>query len=205
MALTDKEITAGASYTVRLDRGLSAKRGNDARQLVKRINGMRDEFIYDPQDPAANAITGYVRNDDPTAATAEYDTVTGTWAVTLPARASSALSALRNLVSGYSATVTPAAAGDAAPAPQLTYKRTGQGEWVVLGPVSLMHAGLVTVTKRDGGAKTEMIDHLGKPFDVRGVQYCYGYIAAPEPGRRRARNGFDMNEYGSGFGPDEGF
>jgi hypothetical protein len=59
------------------------------------------------------------------------------------------------------------------------YRKTSSGEWVVCGPTSLVKAGTtVTVTKRDGTTKTEQIARVGKPFEIAGVQCCYGYIAS---------------------------
>lgn len=176
MALAKDEITAGASYTVRLAGNLSFKRNNDARNYVKGLGKLEDT-------------------------TSEYDPATGLWHVTLPPDSNRGLGDLRALVYAYDAVIEHDTGQREAP--KLTYKRTGQGEWVVMGPVSAMAAGPVQVAKRDGGTKTEMIDRLGKPFDVRGTQYCYGYIADPPPGKRRVWNDFDMTEYGSGFGPDE--
>ena len=178
MALTRDEITAGATYAVRLSGKLSFKRNNDARTMVKGLGRLEDT-------------------------TSEYDPATGTWHVTLPPDSQRGLSDLRILAHAYDA-VVERATDTAAGTPKLTYKRTGQGEWVVFGPASLMQPGLVTVTKKDGTDSTEIIGRLGKPFAVRGTEYCYGYIAQPEPGMRRVRAfGHDFTEYASGFGPDE--
>lgn len=58
----------------------------------------------------------------------------------------------------------------------ISYRKAKSGDWVVVGPVSELHVGTVTVTKRDGATKTETVASLGKPFDVNGVSCCYGYL-----------------------------
>ncbi len=56
------------------------------------------------------------------------------------------------------------------------YRRTGSGAWAVYGPVLLVKAGQeVTVYKKDGSTSTEMVDRVGKPFDVDGTAMIYGY------------------------------
>ncbi len=203
MPLTRDEITAGASYTVRLARDLSSKRKGDALKLVKGIGGQRETHVYDPAHPDAHAATGFRRNDDPACATSRYNPVTRTWAVTIPAAGGHALSALRSLADAYDAAVEPDdGSHEEQEPPKLTYRRTRDGEWAVFGPASLLREGLVAVSKKDGSVRTENISRLGRIFTVGGAEYRYGYIAAPEPGRRRVPD-MDMREYGSGFGPDE--
>lgn len=116
MALTETEITAGAAYTVRIDRSaLSGKRFSDAVALVKGIDGQRADYVYDPQDPAALA-TGYVRNEDPETATATYSGTSRAWTVTIPAAGGRALSDLRAAVTAYGAAVTAGQDDASAPA-----------------------------------------------------------------------------------------
>ena len=64
-----------------------------------------------------------------------------------------------------------------------------------MGPVETLTAALdgdgkVEVTKRSGDTSTFVIGSLGKPFDVDGVEMCYGY--APDEG--------DGDDSGSGGG-----
>jgi len=94
----------------------------------------------------------------------------------------------------------------------LTYRKTRQGEWVVFGPRAAMwddlynkHLGSVTVTKKDGTAKTERLARLSKPFTADGAECCYGYIdkAASAPRTRKVRAyGHDFTEYAGGFDRD---
>lgn len=59
----------------------------------------------------------------------------------------------------------------------ITYRKTRAGEWVAFGPVAEIQAGReVTVTKRSGQTKTELVDRIGKPFVVDGTKMVYGYI-----------------------------
>ncbi len=104
MALAETEITADAAYAVRFERGLSAKRFRDAVALVKGIDGQRNEYVYDPENPAASNV-GYVRNDDPASATANFDAASKTWTVTIPAAGGRALSDLQTAARAYDAIV----------------------------------------------------------------------------------------------------
>lgn len=62
-----------------------------------------------------------------------------------------------------------------------TYRKTKAGEWVVMGPVSVVKPGaVVTVTKKDGTSKTERIESVGKAFD--GMRY--GYLRRRDTGPR---------------------
>lgn len=68
------------------------------------------------------------------------------------------------------------------------YRKTRQGEWVVMAPTTDLTAGAtITVTKKSGETKTERIARVGRTFTVDGVEMAYGYIAAgatrPSPGR----------------------
>lgn len=106
----------------------------------------------------------------------------------------------------------------------ITYRKTKAGEWVAFGPVAEFQAGglrlgdtapggvtvtslLLTVTRKDGTARTETIRRLGRPFTADGTECCYGYLAPAAP-RSQARAasrayGMDMTEYSGGFGRDE--
>jgi hypothetical protein len=70
---------------------------------------------------------------------------------------------------------------------------TKSGEWVVFGPAASVRVGRITVAKRDGSTKVEEVERIGKPFQVDGVAYVYGYVAARESrpataSRSRARH-----------------
>jgi hypothetical protein len=101
MSLTREQITAGATYTVRLEVGeLSHKRFADAKALVKRI-GEREDHA------------------------ARYNAGARAWTVTLPGDSVNGLRDLQNLAHAYSADVehatedtTPAPAGRRTPAPR---------------------------------------------------------------------------------------
>lgn len=72
----------------------------------------------------------------------------------------------------------------------ITYRKTKNGKWVAFGPAAEVRIGTVTITKRDGSTKTEIVESLGKPFDVRGVPHVYGYLAERRGNNyRRASNG----------------
>lgn len=69
--------------------------------------------------------------------------------------------------------------------PPPRFRKTKSEKWAVMGPVETLTAALdgdgkVEVTKRSGDTSTFVIGSLGKPFDVDGVEMCYGY--APDDG-----------------------
>lgn len=122
MSLTGQEITAGKTYTVRIDKqALSFKRGNDAVALIKSIDGRCEAYLYDPQNPAA-LRTGYVKNESTETATSKYDGTSKTWTVHVPTTGS-ALSDLQTLASAYDAEVAEVTAGNPAPAPAAPRER----------------------------------------------------------------------------------
>lgn len=60
----------------------------------------------------------------------------------------------------------------------ITYRKTKTGEWVAYGPAAAVKANAyITVAKRSGQTKTELVERVGRPFDVDGVQMVYGYLA----------------------------
>jgi len=67
----------------------------------------------------------------------------------------------------------------------VTYRKTKTGEWVAYGPASLVCPGFVTVTKRSGEAKQELVERVGRPFTAEGVEMVYGYLAAKAPATAR--------------------
>jgi hypothetical protein len=73
----------------------------------------------------------------------------------------------------------------------ISYRKTGKGEWVAFGPAAAMRVGTVTVTRKDGTAKTEYVERVGKTFQAGGVDCCYGYLAKTAPAQRRSRNQYE--------------
>lgn len=59
---------------------------------------------------------------------------------------------------------------------QIHYRKTGKGEWVVLGPEHLVKPGNVTVTLKNGNKKTEIVESTGRPFLINGTPHVYGYL-----------------------------
>lgn len=60
------------------------------------------------------------------------------------------------------------------------FRKTKTEKWAVMAPVedleqALEKGGKVDVLKRNGDWSTFQIASLGRPFDVDGVQMCYGY------------------------------
>lgn len=79
----------------------------------------------------------------------------------------------------------------------LAYRKTKSGTWVVFGPAAAIRKlTTVTVTKRSGETKSELIESVGRTFVVDGVPCVYGYPQRTEirsdgytspTGYRRAR------------------
>jgi len=60
------------------------------------------------------------------------------------------------------------------------FRKTKSDKWAVMAPVedlerALAEGGKIDVQKRSGDWSTFHVASLGKPFDVDGVQMCYGY------------------------------
>jgi len=60
------------------------------------------------------------------------------------------------------------------------FRKTKSDKWAVMAPVedlerALAGDGKIDVQKRSGDWSTFKVASLGKPFDVDGVQMCYGY------------------------------
>lgn len=89
-----------------------------------------------------------------------------------------------------------------------TYRRTKQGEWVVMAPQYQLHAGMtIEVATKDGRTKTERIVRVGKGFLVAGTPMAYGYLApkaaAPATAPHRSRRsscptGGNCSSFGDG-------
>jgi hypothetical protein len=66
-----------------------------------------------------------------------------------------------------------------------TYRKARDGEWVVVGPVSVVQPGAtVTVYRKDHTTRQETILRLGRAFRVRingaELEVVYGYLAPRE-------------------------
>lgn len=60
------------------------------------------------------------------------------------------------------------------------FRKTKTGKWAVMAPVptlekALAEGGKVDVQKKSGDWSTFVVASLGRPFDVDGVEMCYGY------------------------------
>lgn len=60
----------------------------------------------------------------------------------------------------------------------ISYRKTKTGEWVAFGPADAIVEGCTcVVTKRDGTTKTELVERVGRIFQVDGRDMVYGYLA----------------------------
>ena len=64
--------------------------------------------------------------------------------------------------------------------PEPKFRKTKSEKWAVMAPVETLEAALagdgkVKVLKKSGDYSSFIVASLGKPFDVDGVQMCYGY------------------------------
>jgi len=70
------------------------------------------------------------------------------------------------------------------------FRKTKTNKWAVMAPIAdleqaLAQGGTIEVQKRSGDWSKFTVGSLGRPFDVDGVQMCYGYAPgdeAPEGG-----------------------
>ncbi len=66
-----------------------------------------------------------------------------------------------------------------APEIRIRYRKTKTGTWVAFGPAASITAGAeIAVTTRAGDSKRELVESIGRPFSVKGVEMVYGYLAA---------------------------
>ncbi|MEM9654184.1 MAG: hypothetical protein AAGA65_18965 [Actinomycetota bacterium] len=60
------------------------------------------------------------------------------------------------------------------------FRKTKTEKWAVMAPVedlekALAEGGKIDVQKKSGDWSSFVVASLGKPFDIDGVQMCYGY------------------------------
>lgn len=71
------------------------------------------------------------------------------------------------------------------------FRKTKTEKWAVMAPIADLEAALaadgkVDVQKKNGDWSKFTVGSLGKPFDVDGVQMCYGYAPGDdEPQQQR--------------------
>jgi hypothetical protein len=66
------------------------------------------------------------------------------------------------------------------------FRKTKTDKWAVMAPVAdlekaLAEGGKVDVLKKSGDWSTFQVASLGRPFDVDGVEMCYGYGPEEDP------------------------
>lgn len=69
--------------------------------------------------------------------------------------------------------------------PEPKFRKTKTEKWAVMAPVETLEAalagdGVVQVLKKSGDHSKFTVGSLGKPFDVDGIQMCYGYAPGDE-------------------------
>ncbi len=89
--------------------------------------------------------------------------------------------------------------------PPPRFRKTKTDKWAVMAPLETLETalsstgGVVEVHKKNGGTSSFTVASLGRPFDVDGVQMCYGYAPDDEsdpstarPATNHARGGSDQ-------------
>ncbi len=69
--------------------------------------------------------------------------------------------------------------------PEPTFRKTKTEKWAVMAPVATLEAALagdgkVEVLKKSGDRSSFTVGSLGKPFEVDGIEMCYGYAPGDE-------------------------
>lgn len=80
------------------------------------------------------------------------------------------------------------------------FRKTKTDKWAVMAPVddlekALAEGGKIDVQKKSGDWSSFTVGSLGKPFDVDGVQMCYGYAPGDDDPQQQNQN--DPNGAGS--------
>ncbi len=78
--------------------------------------------------------------------------------------------------------------------PAAKFRKTKTEKWAVMAPVVTLEAALasdgkVDVLKKSGDWGSFTVGSLGKPFDVDGIQMCYGYAPGDEDPRSAEGSG----------------
>ncbi len=82
------------------------------------------------------------------------------------------------------------------------FRKTKSDKWAVMAPVedlekALAEGGKIDVQRRSGDWSSFVVASLGKPFDVDGVQMCYGYGPDAEEGGSSSEGGSSATGGGS--------
>lgn len=93
--------------------------------------------------------------------------------------------------------------------PEPKFRKTKSEKWAVMAPVETLEAALagdgqVKVLKKSGDHSPFTVGSLGKPFDVDGIQMCYGYAPGDEDAGGGSAGGQSSGGQGSGGGRASG-
>ncbi|MEM9561831.1 MAG: hypothetical protein AAGA93_04395 [Actinomycetota bacterium] len=85
------------------------------------------------------------------------------------------------------------------------FRKTKTDKWAVMAPVealekALAEGGKIDVQRKSGDWSTFTVASLGRPFDVDGVQMCYGYGPEDDQGDGSASTAGAASGAGSGGG-----
>ena len=92
--------------------------------------------------------------------------------------------------------------------PEPKFRKTKTEKWAVMAPVETLEAALaddgkVKVLKKSGDHSSFTVGSLGKPFEVDGIQMCYGYAPGDEDPSGQS-NGGQSNRGQSNRGQSSG-
>lgn len=87
--------------------------------------------------------------------------------------------------------------------PEPKFRKTKSEKWAVMAPVETLEAALagdgkVKVLKKSGDHSSFTVGSLGKPFDVDGIQMCYGYAPGDEDTSGQSSGGQSSGGQSSG-------
>lgn len=82
------------------------------------------------------------------------------------------------------------------------FRKTKTEKWAVMAPVedlekALAEGGKIDVQKKSGDWSSFTVGSLGKPFDVDGVQMCYGYAPGDEDPQGGGQGGSSQGSSGN--------
>ncbi len=92
--------------------------------------------------------------------------------------------------------------------PEPKFRKTKTEKWAVMAPVETLEAalasdGVVQVLKKSGDHSKFTVGSLGKPFDVDGIQMCYGYAPGDEDSGGQSSGGARTSGGGRSAPPPE--